>query len=301
MPLTYDAKDKALMVNDCDAEAVRTIFRQYLALGSVPKLRQKLKALGIVSKRQINRHGCETGGCAFSTGALYHLLRNPVYAGKVRHRGVLYEGLHAAIIDPKTWQAARDLLNDNGGGPIAGRRREAARWLDWRLFDRHGRQMRTTFATRSVSSGSVRQSKRYRYYASKPDAFDDERPKDRLPAGQIGATVLDVMHRQLSNRVWLASALSEAGASSDTLSDAIARAETIASAAINLSAGDERPSIEAFAHRIDLGEGRIDILLNLAPLLEGDAEQAVLARPISVPTTQRRQGRNRPIVVHAET
>ena len=146
VPMGCDAKDKALVVNRDEAEAVRTIFREYLAPRSVPALRKRLSVLGIVSKRRTDRHGRGTGGCAFSTGALYHLLRNPLYAGRVRHRGVLNDGLHAAIMDPETWQAAQDLRDHNGGGPIAGRRREAARWLDGRLFDQHYRPMRTTYA-----------------------------------------------------------------------------------------------------------------------------------------------------------
>jgi hypothetical protein len=33
---------------------------------------------------------------------LYHLLSNPVYIGKTRHGGKLYDGQHKAIIDQKT-------------------------------------------------------------------------------------------------------------------------------------------------------------------------------------------------------
>ena len=110
VPMGYQAKDKALVVNESEAEAVRTIFREYLALRSVPALRQHLATLGIVSKRRTDRHGRETGGGAFSTGALYHLLRNPVYAGKVKHGGALHEGQHDAIIDPATWQQLRTCL-----------------------------------------------------------------------------------------------------------------------------------------------------------------------------------------------
>ena len=50
VPLGYDAKDKALVVNQAEADAVRTIFREYLAIGSVPRLRRRLSELGIVSK-----------------------------------------------------------------------------------------------------------------------------------------------------------------------------------------------------------------------------------------------------------
>src|SRR6056297_932569 len=114
-------------------------------------------------------------GTAGRPGALYHLLRNPAHAGKVTHGGVLHEGVHTAIIDPATWQRVQDLLDGQGGGPIAGRRAEAARWLDGRLFDRLCRPMRSTCATRSIASGSVRHSKRYWYYVSTPGGPEDKK------------------------------------------------------------------------------------------------------------------------------
>jgi site-specific DNA recombinase len=50
VPFGYQARDKALIVNADEADAVRTIFREYLEVGSVPALRQRLDRLGIVSK-----------------------------------------------------------------------------------------------------------------------------------------------------------------------------------------------------------------------------------------------------------
>ena len=149
VPFGYDAKDKALVVNPDEADAVSTIFRKYLAIGSVPKLRRRLAELGIVSKRRTDRHGRVTGGQPFSTGVLYHLLRNSTYVGNVRHKDALHEGQHEAIIDETTWQQVQAHLDENGGGAIAGRRKPARRVLDGVLFDRNGRPMRSTYAVRT--------------------------------------------------------------------------------------------------------------------------------------------------------
>ena len=43
VPMGYDVKDKALVVNQREAEAVRTIFAEYLAAGSVRELSIQLK------------------------------------------------------------------------------------------------------------------------------------------------------------------------------------------------------------------------------------------------------------------
>lgn len=222
---------RVLVVNDAEADALRTIFRESLAPGSVPALRKRLATLGIVNKRRTDRYGRVTGGCAFSFGALYHLLRNPVYAGRVKHRDTEHESLHAAIIDAATWQRAQGLLDGNGGGPNEGQRKQAARWLDGRLFDPYNRPMRTTYTMRSIRMGSVRQSKRYWYYVSEPDDVEDQRTRDRLPAAPLEVVVREATLSQLAKRGWLADALSAAGIDPDAMTKALACAAAIAASA----------------------------------------------------------------------
>ena len=50
-PLGYDVKDKKLIVNEAEAETVRSIFRQYREIESVRELRDRLAAEGVTSKR----------------------------------------------------------------------------------------------------------------------------------------------------------------------------------------------------------------------------------------------------------
>src|SRR5512132_4235239 len=42
IPLGYDVQDRRLVVNEAEAETVRLIFRRYLALGCVSRLRDEL-------------------------------------------------------------------------------------------------------------------------------------------------------------------------------------------------------------------------------------------------------------------
>ena len=55
VPMGYDVNDKALIVYPVEAEAIRAIFAEYLAAGSVRELSDRLDALGIVSKRRTDR------------------------------------------------------------------------------------------------------------------------------------------------------------------------------------------------------------------------------------------------------
>ncbi len=297
VPFGYEAMDKALIVNAAEAEAVRTIFREYLEVGSVPALRRRLIRLGIVSKVRTDRHGRVTGGQPFSSGALYHLLRNATYVGKVRHKGELHIGQHAAIVDETTWKCVQERLDGNGGGPISGRRGPARRWLDGRLFDQHGHPMRTSYAMRTVRSGSVRRSKRYWYYVSKQDQADDRRKVDRCPADPLERVVHETILRYLTDHVWLTSALAAAGVRPEAIADALEQAQNDASA---LSGASGMENLSAHLHRVDLREGHISLRVNLVPLLDDPAASEVLAPPVEVPITLQRNGRNRPIVLRAD-
>lgn len=43
-------------------------------------------------------------------GAIYNILTNPFYIGKIKHRTLLYEGIHEPIIDLELWQSVQDKL-----------------------------------------------------------------------------------------------------------------------------------------------------------------------------------------------
>jgi hypothetical protein len=298
VPFGYEAQDKALIVNADEADAVRTIFREYLEADSVPALRRRLVRLGIISKVRTDRHGRVTGGQPFSSGALYHLLRNATYVGKVRHKGDLHIGQHAAIVDETTWQRVQEHLDGNGGGPITGHRKAARRWLDSYLFDRHGRPMRTSYAMRTVRFGSVRRSKRYWYYVSRPDHAEDRRKVDRLPAGPLETALSEIIMRYLTDPAWLTSALATAGVHVEAIADALEQSGKRTS---GLSDANNTESLSALLHRADLRDGRISLRIDLASLLDDPAASEVLAPPIEVPITLQRNGRNRPIVLRANT
>src|SRR5213078_1669157 len=52
IPLGYDVQDRRLVVNEAEAEIVRLIFRRYLALGCVSRLRDELDHQGICGKQR---------------------------------------------------------------------------------------------------------------------------------------------------------------------------------------------------------------------------------------------------------
>jgi DNA invertase Pin-like site-specific DNA recombinase len=100
VPLGYDLGDRELLVNPTEAELVREIYELYLEKGSVRALKVELDRRGVRSKVRHQKNGRVTGGGPFSRGHLYCLLANPIYIGKLPHKGKLHDGKHDAIIEP---------------------------------------------------------------------------------------------------------------------------------------------------------------------------------------------------------
>src|ERR1700723_3021808 len=82
VPLGYDARNRHLVVNQAEAAPVREIFRCYLELGNVRLLRAELDRRGSRSKVRVANNGIQSGGRSFHRGALYTVLRNPIYIGQ---------------------------------------------------------------------------------------------------------------------------------------------------------------------------------------------------------------------------
>ena len=123
-PLGYDLLvapgGSKLIVNDDDAARVRAIFELYLEHERIAAVLRELDRRAWRTKRWTTRAGATVGGKPFDKVALYRLLRNPAYLGKVRHRDDLYDGEHDAIVDAEIWRRAQALLRRNGstGGGV---------------------------------------------------------------------------------------------------------------------------------------------------------------------------------------
>jgi len=159
VPLGYEARERQLVVVEPEAETVRHIFGRYCELGGVRLLKAELDRDGFRSKPRIGRDGSRSGSQSFSRGAIYALLRNPIYVGEVRHKGTRYPGQHPAIVAKSMWEKAQELLHlhtvrtpgkPNGSlkSPLIGK-----------LFDEMGERLTPSHAEKG--------NRRYRYYVSR--------------------------------------------------------------------------------------------------------------------------------------
>src|SRR5271163_228570 len=110
VPLGYDANERTLVINPAEAETVRRIFVLYRELGCVRRVKEEADRLGLRTKCSTTANGTERNGKPFSRGHLYGLLANPIYTGRIAHKGRLYPGQHPALIDDETWTAVQRQL-----------------------------------------------------------------------------------------------------------------------------------------------------------------------------------------------
>jgi site-specific DNA recombinase len=187
VPLGYRVENRALHVVEEQAEFVRTLFRRYLEIGSAVRLKSVLDAEGVRLPIRIVGTGNKSGGGLMSRGHIYHILSNPIYVGRLRHKGTIHEGLHDAIVDQEVWDRAQRLLAEQTQKMKAPTRDEHS-FLAGKLFDDRGNRMGPSHAAKG--------SRRWRYYVSR--ALLKGRKQDagsvaRIPAAQIEKQVQDAV------------------------------------------------------------------------------------------------------------
>jgi site-specific DNA recombinase len=111
-----------LIIDDDEAERVRTIFRRYLDVGSIGRLLADLNERGIVTKIRHLSDGRTIGGIPFTRGPLAYLLRNRFYIGEVVFKGEVCPAEHPPILDRDLFEAVQRKLAEQHNGY------RAARW-----------------------------------------------------------------------------------------------------------------------------------------------------------------------------
>ena len=157
--LGYDVSDHHLVINPAEAETVKGIFQRYLELRSVRLLKDDLDRRGIISKIRLSRNGNRSGGKAFSRGALYELLSNPVYIGEIRHRRERHPGQHEPIMERELWERAQRQLRDSAARCRARPTKAGPSPLAGKLYAEDGECL--------YVAGAAKGERCYRYYVSR--------------------------------------------------------------------------------------------------------------------------------------
>jgi DNA invertase Pin-like site-specific DNA recombinase len=264
VPLGYDANERALVINPAEAETVRRIFALYRELGCVRRVKEEADRLGLRTKRSTTANGIERGGTPLSRGHIYALLANPIYRGRIAHKGALYPGQHPALIEDETWTAVRARLAANAGNHKHRAGAVEPSLLAGLLVDARGERL--------TPSHAVKKGRRYRYYVSTAlitEAGTDRAQGWRLAAREIEEAVVKILVDALTSPAKLVGQFGAAAMPSDQLRKMLGRARRIA-AALSSSPGGRAKLVRGLVEQIILDEKTIIIKLWRGPLLGGE-------------------------------
>jgi len=99
IPFGYSNQDKKLIVDKQESEVIKLIYDIYIDTGLLCRVYNKLKGENIKNKK----------GKYFTKKALSDILRNILYAGKIKYNGQIFKGLHKAIISDNSFDIAQKI------------------------------------------------------------------------------------------------------------------------------------------------------------------------------------------------
>ena len=294
VPLGYDAVDKKLVINQVEAETVRWLFQTYSDLGNVRCLKRATVAKGLKSKSRTARNGEPIPGSPFSRGQLYHILKNPVYIGKIRHKDEIFKGLHSAIIEKALWEAVQQMLDGNAGKRKSDRNISSDSWLNGLLYDDQDR--------RFSPSHTSKKGRRYRYYVTIDGADESAAGGWRLPAPGIEKIVFDGIRALLSDPV---RTLQAAGidVKAESVSNVVKAGDALCCDLARFSPSELAAAFRAFVSQVRVSTLWIEIDLmpdGLARLLDVEPSRASRVHTLTLPVQLKRRGVEMKLVLTGE-
>ena len=216
-------------------------------------------------------------------GQIHHLLSNPVYAGRIRHKDQVHEGRHDPIIDPTRFDTIQAQLMDKSAKPRSKPAATHPSPLAGKLFDETGDRLTPSHASKA--------GKRYRYYISRrlvAGAGGDAGAGWRLPADRLERDLGRAVREHLITGV-------ERGDIDVTDAGSIARlrshAEALGDGVLNCL---DTVRLGNGMLCVDLNAGKIADLLSIAPNCIA-SEVLSFCRPFS----QRRRGVENRLIIGA--
>ena len=246
-PVGYRPHERTLAVDEPQAERVREMYRLYLALGYVSRLRAEVERRAWRTPIRTTQRAGAAGDRPFTRGHLYRILGNPIYAGRITHKGQVFAGNHPAIVDEELWQAVQALLATNRQGQRSRGNAKAPSVLAGMVFDEHGGRLTPSHAKKG--------ERRYRYYISQ-DA--EEQGVMRLPAQELEDAVLQAVTNFLQDDGQVVDALG--ALDPDGLQRGMQQAKALAGR-LNESGSTRIEALQGLIERIAIGKTLLQIIV----------------------------------------
>lgn len=108
-PVGYlnNRETRTIVPDPLKAALVRFAFERYASGAvSLPQLADELADRGLV----------QGSGRKFGAASVQHILSNPLYCGRIRHKGRLFPGAHEPLITPALFETVQDTLSGKRNG-----------------------------------------------------------------------------------------------------------------------------------------------------------------------------------------
>jgi DNA invertase Pin-like site-specific DNA recombinase len=251
-PLGYDVKDRKLVINEAEAEIVRSIFKRFA------RYRSGTRLVGELAKENA-RNKC---GKLIEKGYLYRVLNNRVYLGEAVHKGTAYPGEHDGIVDQGLWDTVHEVLKVSPRVRARHSRAKTPAILKGLIFAPDGRAMTPTHTRR--------RGRLYRYYVSTKilKTGAGACPIGRVPAAEIEAAVIDQVRRLLQSpeiivATWRAAKSTSPKLTEQQVRDAMGRFDELWA---ELFPAEQARIVQLLVERVDIGEQGANVVLRVQGL-----------------------------------
>ena len=258
VPLGYDNYDKKLFINEEEAKTIRAIFKVYLEKGTVREAIQTINSQGYRTKKQ---NGQRPSGLKFSDGHFYNILKNPLFIGKVRHNGKVFDGAHEAIIDLETWENVQKQIDENRVNRKIGKNFSYPSLLTGLLY--------TSDAERMTPSHCSKRGVRTRYYMTKPTG------PNHSPSSHPAKQIEDAVRNKLIN--WLCD---ETEHQSPEYTSCREFRQSIAEKIKNGAPHQQKAHIQSLLIKVIMSQTKVSLIINRTFLINND--QAIDENPLNI-------------------
>jgi len=189
-----DPGNRRLVVNEKEALRIREIFGLYEKRHSLAAVTRELGRRRWTTKSWKSKQEIQHAGRLFTKVSLRRLLTNAIYAGKVEHRGTMYLGEHASIVEPSLWEQVNAEL-----GAGARERTNVAYTKQNALLA--GLLFCASCKRPMVATYTAKQGRRYRYYvcqAARENGWNSC-PTKSVSATKIEDSVITQLRAALTN------------------------------------------------------------------------------------------------------
>lgn len=298
LPLGYRSEDRKLVIDEREVKTVRLIFSLYQRYQNVRLVKRELDSRGAVTKQRVTKAEKVTGGKTFSRGHIHRILTNPVYIGKIVHKGTVHDGLHEPIIGQTVWDDVQAILDGNTAKRSTSRNAKSPSFLAGLLEDEDGHPL--------VTHHTKTRGKQYRYYVSRDLKAGETDSGWRIPSKRIELLVRSVLQEHLRTDKKVITLFGLQQEDAQAIQAWFASANGLAECIERAGEGDRNQLLRSLLNRVVVSKTGLMLRLNNKAIAEHtspcsrrmDVEARELC--IQVSFTIRRRGQEMRLVVGAE-